>query len=325
VAYELSIVIPTLGRPAVLARVLDRLDAQTTAPERFEVVIVADAKERDLDALDRLAIGRRYTVRRLQARRPGASCARNEGWRAARSDLVLFLDDDILPEPQLVAEHLAWHRRHPEPEVGVLGHVRWADELRVTPFMRWLEDGIQFDFPNIEGIEAGWGRFYTANSSVKRALVERVGGFEEDALPYLYEDLDMGLRMHAHGFRLLYCRDAVGEHLQPMDLEYWKRRVQRIAVAERAFVRLHPEIPAYFYELFSSAAGDPRAKGRGARLARFVPRSVPVLGPRVWASADACFKQALAEPFLEAWDADEAREADGASAGQGRPVTGAFD
>src|SRR5204862_2528736 len=167
-----------------------RLDRQTAPPESFEVLVVADAKEEQPDALEDAAAGRGYAARVVRAGRPGASAARNAGWRAAAAPLVLFLDDDILPEPALVAEHLAWHRRHPEDEVGVLGQVRWADELRVTPFMRWLEHGIQFDYPNIEGTEAGWGRFYTANVSVKRALVERVGGFEEDALPFGYEDLD---------------------------------------------------------------------------------------------------------------------------------------
>jgi GT2 family glycosyltransferase len=296
-----SVVIPTLGRPALLRRVLDRLDAQSAPPGSFEVLVVADAKEERLDDLDRAVAGRRYAARRLTAPRPGASAARNAGWRAASAPVVLFIDDDILPEPALVAEHLDWHRRHSEEAVGVLGHVRWADELRVTPFMRWLEDGIQFDYPNIEGIEAGWGRFYTANASVKRALVERVGGFEEEALPFGYEDLDLALRMRDHGFRLLYNRAAAAEHLHPMDLEFWKRRVARIAVSERRFAALHPDIRPYFYELFSEAAAAPPARGRGARLARFVPRSAPFVGPRVWGSADAVYRQALAEPFLAAW------------------------
>ena len=300
----ISVVIPTLGRPGLLRRVLDRLDAQTAAPGSFEVVVVADAAEERLDEVDAAAAGRGYDARGLSGHRPGASAARNTGWRAARARLVLFLDDDVLPEPALVAEHLAWHRAHAEDEVGVLGHVRWADELRVTPFMRWLEHGIQFDYPNIVGVEAGWGRFYTANASVKRALVERAGGFEEDALPFGYEDLDLALRMHAHGFRLLYNRAAVAEHLHPMDLDFWKRRVARIAVSERQFVAMHPEIPPYFHDMFSKAAAAPPARGLGARLARFVPRRTPVIGARVWGSADAVFRQALAGPFLAAWRAD---------------------
>src|SRR3954452_8154751 len=198
---RISVVIPTLGRPGLLARVLDRLDAQTERD--FEVIVVADAAERALGEVDRAVAGR---ARRLQAARPGASAARNAGWRAAGAPLLLFLDDDILPAPGLVAEHVEWHRRRPEPEVGVLGHVRWADELEVTPFMRWLEHGIQFDYPGIQGTDAGWARFYTANASVKRELVEQAGGFEEQRLPFGYEDLDLALRMRDLGFRLLYNR-----------------------------------------------------------------------------------------------------------------------
>jgi hypothetical protein len=109
--------------------------------------------------------------------------------------------------------------------------------------------------------------------------------------------------MHADGFRLLYNRAAVAEHLHPMDIEMWMRRVARIAVSERAFVRMHPEVRPYFHDMFSQAARAAPARGRGARLARFVPQSVPVLGERVWRSADSVYRQALAPPFLEAWRA----------------------
>jgi GT2 family glycosyltransferase len=301
---DIAVVIPTLGRPAMVARVLDRLERQTAPAEAVQVLVVADAQERDLPALDRVVAGRPFETRRLQAARPGASAARNAGWRAASAPLVLFLDDDVLPEPQLVAEHLAWHRREPAEPVGVLGHVRWADGLRVTPFMRWLEHGIQFDYPAIEGVEAGWGRFYTANASVKRALVERVGGFDEERLPFGYEDLDLALRMHEQEqFRLLYNRAAVAEHLHEMDLGYWRRRVPRIARAERRFTELHPGFEPYFFKLFSQAAAAPPAKAPVARLARVLPRSTPVIGPLVWGSLNGVYLQALAPAFLEAWHA----------------------
>jgi GT2 family glycosyltransferase len=300
---RIAIVIPTLGRYELLGRVLDRLDRQTAPLESFEVLVVADAKEQHPEALEEVAGARTYAARVLQAERGGASAARNTGWRAATAPLVLFVDDDILPEPPLVAEHLDWHERHPGEEVGVLGHVRWADELKVTPFMRWLEYGIQFDYPNIDGIEAGWGRFYTANASVKRTLIERVDGFEEELLPFGYEDLDLALRMREHGFRLLYNRAALAEHVHPMDIDFWKRRASRIAISERQFVAMHPGFEPYFHAMFSQAAAAPPARGRGARLARIVPRSFPFLGPRVWGSADAVFRQTLAGPFLEAWEA----------------------
>lgn len=299
---ELSIVIPTLGRHETLSRVLDRL-ARQSSPACFEVLVVADAAEPDPGRLDRLAADRPYPLRRLAGSRPGASAARNAGIEAAAAALVLFLDDDVMPQSQLVAEHISRHADHPDEEVGVLGLVRWADELRVTPFMRWLERGVHFDFAGIDGEEAGWGRFYTANASLKRSMLERVGGFDEERLPFGYEDLDLAYRMHAHGFRLLFNPRAVGEHLHEMTLDSLRERAPRMAESERAFCAKHPEIPPYFLELFRAAASAPPAHGRLARLARFVPPGVPLLGPRVWGSVDARFKQALAPDFLRAWDA----------------------
>ena len=306
---SVSIVIPTLGRHGTLRRVLERLEVQTS-PAPFEVVVAPDAAEPEPARVDALLATRPYPTRRVTPARPGASAARNAGIGAASAPLVLFLDDDVMPGRRLVAEHLSWHERHPGGEVGVLGLVRWADELRVTPFMRWLERGIHFDFAGIGGEEAGWGRFYTANASVKRRMLERVGGFDEERLPFGYEDLDIGYRMHAHGFRLLFNPRAVAEHLHEMTLESLVARAPRMAASERAFCAKHPEIPPYFLELFRAAAAAPPARGRLAHLAPLVPPGAPVLGRRVWESVDARFRQALAPHFLRAWD-----EGPGASGG----------
>ena len=154
-------------------------------------------------------------------------------------------------------------------EVAVLGHVRWARELKVTNFMHWLDHGVQFDYPNIQGIDAGWGRFYTANVSVKRALLERVGGFDEERMPYLYEDIDWAYRANREGLRLLYDRDAVVEHLREVTTEDWLRRARLLARSEREFVRLHPEVAPFFYRLFSGALRNPRARGGGRHLIRW--------------------------------------------------------
>jgi GT2 family glycosyltransferase len=256
---RLSVVVPTLGNHERLRRVLDGYAAQTEGD--FELLVCADAAEPDPDAVADAIGGRPYPARVVRAELAGASANRNAGWRAAAAPLVAFCDNDTIPEPRWVAEHVAWHGEHPAEEVAVLGHVRWADGVDVTPFMRWLESGIQFDYPNIEGIEAGWGRLYSANVSLKRAFVERVGGFDEARFPYGYEDLDLGYRADKLGLRLLYNRAAVAQHLRSYDLAFYERRVRRIAFAERAFVRLHPDVPPFFFNLYSAALEAPPASG----------------------------------------------------------------
>lgn len=303
---ELSIVISTLGNYETLRRVLDGYSAQDAPAGSFEIVVVTDAADPEPASVERAIGEREYPVRRITGPTPGLSANRNAGWREASAPLVMFTDNDTIPVARVVSEHLSWHRRFPEEETGVLGRVRWHPELEVTTFMRWLDMGLQFDAESTDGIEAGWGRFYGANVSLKRAFVERVGDFDQEHFPYGYEDTDWSYRASKLGFRLLYNRDALVDHLRPMDLEFWKKRARRVAIAEHQFSQLHPELPPWWHGKFSEAMRMPPARGRAIPLARFVPRSVPWLGPRVWHAVDIAYKQALAPYFLAAWEEAEA-------------------
>jgi GT2 family glycosyltransferase len=321
-AGGLSVIVSTYGNYGGLRRVLDGYEAKSADTGDFEVLIVVDQADPDPDSAIEAVGARGFQARVLRGEIPGLSANRNAGWRAAATPLVMFTDNDTIPEPQLVAEHLAWHSREPAEEVAVLGHVRWAREVTVTPFMHWLDHGIQFDFPFIDGIEAGWGRFYGANVSAKRAFVERVGGFDEQRFPYGYEDLDFSYRANELGLRLLYNRHAVVEHLREYDLEFYKQRVRRIAFAEREFVRLHPDVPPFFFNLYSAALEGPPANGRGRFLIRRIRRTAPVIGPLVWNSADLYFRQELAPDFLEAW---AEAESDPSTEGPVAPMLGELE
>ena len=284
---RLSVVIPTLGRRReALARVVRAL------PDDVELIVAADAAAADVSA------------ETCRGARPGAAAARNAGWRAASTELILFLDDDVVPTAGLVDAHLA---RHGAREIAVLGHVRWAPELKVTPFMRWLERGPQFHFASIAGDEAGWGHFYTANVSIRREALEAVGGFDEEEFPFHYEDLDLARRLRdGPGLRLVYARDAVADHLHAVTLEEYAGRVAAIAPAERRFVARYPDVEPYFERLFREAAAIPAGRGWGARLAPIVPGRTPFLGPAVERRASLWYRQRLAPAFLEAWDASGA-------------------
>lgn len=296
----LSVVIATLDRHALLGRVLDRLERQDAGTDAFEVVIGADAAEPDLDAVARAAHGRPYRVRVVQAGTPGVSAARNRAWPEASTGVVLFIGDDMLPGRQLVRRHLEHHERDPRVESGLIGHVRWARELRMTPFMRWLDDGMQFDFDSIPGSDAGWWHFLAANGSLKKEQLDRVDGFDE-SFRFGYEEMDLASRMNEVGFTLRYDARAEVEHLHPPSIEGWRRRMRTVARAERQFLEKHPGFEPYFLPIFEAAAAKPPLRGRAIQVSRIVPRWVPRIGPRVWDSVDVWFAQQLAPAFLEAW------------------------
>lgn len=303
---RISVVIPTYRRHEALARTLDALEAQTLATGAFEVVVVDDPVDDDSGAVSAAARSETRTlrIRHLHRDARGVSAARNTGWRAAAAPIVLFLGDDILAAPDLLAEHLDWHGRRGGAMVGVLGHVRWADEIKTTPFMRWLEHGYQFNYPAIAGDRASWADLYTANVSIPRTALETVGGFDEVRFPFLYEDLDLGYRLDAAGFALLYNAQARAEHLHPTTIDDWRRRMAATATAERVWTRHRPEMPAYFRDRFADAAARPASRGRAARMLRWVGPGTPVLGPPVWRRADVHFRQQLAPSFLRRWEQD---------------------
>src|SRR3954471_8649284 len=299
---QLSVVLSTLGNYAVLERVLDGYDRQDAPPGSFEMLVVADLKEPDPTAVDRAIGERSFPVRRLTGHVAGLSANRNTGWRAARAPVVLFTDNDTIPVPALVSRHLAHHREHPESEVAVAGHVRWAKGLKVTPFMRWLDRGVQFDYASLRSDEGHWALLYGANCSIKVALLERVGGYDEERLPYLYEDIDFGYRAREHGLRVIYDRRAIVDHWRPMDLDVWKARAPMLAATEWQFCQLHPDVEPWFHTKFSDANRFPAAGTKARTLARFVPQWLPVVGPLVWDRADLQWRKEIAPIFLEAWE-----------------------
>lgn len=295
-------VLSTLGNHDGLRRVLDGYSAQTAAPDEFEVIVAVDIAEKDPAAVDAAMGSRAFRMRKISPTFPGLSANRNIGWRAAEAPIVLFTDNDTIPVPQLVAEHLASHREHPAEECAVVGNVRWSPEVEITTFMRWLDTGLQFNFTNLKPGAVPWGAFAGANSSLKLDFIRRIGDFDEERLPYLGEDTDFAYRGHKLGMQLFYNAKARVDHLRTMSFELVTRRVRRMAAAEFVLSTKHPELDPWWHAIFTNVLKSPPARGRGIRLARYVPRATPWLGPKVWSSADLAYKQALAPHYLEAWD-----------------------
>lgn len=305
---KLTVVLSTLGNYPVLKKVLDGYDRQDAPPGSFEVLVVCDRKEPEPESVD-AAIGERsYPVRRLTGHVGGLSANRNTGWQAARAPVVLFTDNDTIPVAQLVARHLLQHERHPEAHVAVAGHVRWAKGIKVTPFMRWLDEGVQFGYHAVAGEQGHWALLYGANSSIKRAFLERVGGYDEERLPYLYEDMDWGYRAREHGLEVVYDREAIVDHWRPMTVEVWRQRAPMLAATEHQFCLLHPDVEPWFHRMFSHAMSLPPAGTRARTLVNYVPRWVPFLGPRIWNAATLQWRQMIAPAFLEAWEKARAGE-----------------
>jgi GT2 family glycosyltransferase len=298
-AADLVVVIPTRERWEILSRTIDGLAAQTAAG--FETVISVDGTDQELPPWLR----QRQDVRVLMGDHGGPGVARNRAVEESQQPLVLFLGDDMVPSPTLVARHLERHAQSPLPQVAVLGHVAWHPEVARNRVARWLDwSGSQFEYEalaNQPGEEAGFGRFYSCNVSLKREMFIAAGGFDPDFV-FDYEDLDLGWRLHEQGMRLLYEPAAVAHHLHRVRWERVEQRYASRARAERLMMAKHDWFAPWFHDRIVRSTSE-------RQVSRLWPLIVDRVPPRprrvrIWVRerADRWYHQRLAPAFLDAWE-----------------------
>ncbi len=235
-----SVVIPTCGRPELLARCLHAVLAQQVQhgphgqqphdEAGFEIVVVddghSDATQRLVQALasDTPGIALRY-LRPAQGR--GPAVARNTGWRAARGDIVAFTDDDTIPMAGWLARGVAALQRSACSAL--------AGRVVVPPLDQPPTDHERMT----QGLERT--EFVTANAFVRRSALQQVGGFDERFTRAWREDSDLQFRLHAHAGPVGRVEDAVVVH--PVRPERWgvSLRQQKNAFFEALLYAKHPQ------------------------------------------------------------------------------------
>jgi glycosyltransferase involved in cell wall biosynthesis len=103
---SVSVVIPTRNRRMKISALLDRLLAD---PGDHEIVVVDDGSLDGTPAMLAEYSARDSRVRPVVGPSGGASAARLEGARSATGEILVLLDDDVMPEPGLVAAHAVHH------------------------------------------------------------------------------------------------------------------------------------------------------------------------------------------------------------------------
>lgn len=208
---DLSVVVPTYGRPDLLAGLLAGLANQTLAPERFEVVAVDDGSPTPIQQPTGALPFRTQLLRQSNA---GPGAARNLAFAHCTAPLALILNDDAVPAPDLLERHLEIHAGAPA-KTAVLGAFPFTAGSRQSPFVQLMaESDLLFDFGHLRhGEFHDWRFFWTCNLSLPLAALREVGGFDADRFREpLMEDVELGYRLGLRGWRVLYREDARCEH-----------------------------------------------------------------------------------------------------------------
>ncbi|WP_230461283.1 glycosyltransferase family 2 protein [Sphingobium sp. CAP-1] len=257
----ISIIIPSHNRRDLLRSLLDALVAQQPATPPFEVIIVAD-KCRDGTQAMVAAYDAPFPISLLEQPGVGPAHARNIGARQASADLLLFLDDDVIPTPGLVAAHAQAHDDGvdravlgpypPEPHISGQHFRILTQRWWNAHFNELAQPGHRFRYTDL----------LTGNLSMPRRVWDAVGGLDPQ-FARAREDLELGVRLMKAGIPFHYAPEALGWHHEYLttSLHGSFRRAKEEGRSDALMALKHPEMAAAI-----KAARQLRRKGRGTRI-----------------------------------------------------------
>jgi glucosyl-dolichyl phosphate glucuronosyltransferase len=231
-AVEMSVVVGTLNRSALLERAIRSLLGQRCAPGTLEIIVVDNGSSDDTGAVVQAAAAAEPRLRYIREPRLGLSFARNCGILHATGSVVAFLDDDSEAEPDWVERLMEIFRK--EPRVGAAGGktlVRWPDKQP-----DWVSGSLEGYYGKCDyGDQRRQLRFpeypFGSNMAIRRRLLLELGGFRTDLGArgnnlMAGEETDLFDRLGAQAVSVIYEPSAVVRHWAAPDriTRWWSLR-----------------------------------------------------------------------------------------------------
>jgi glycosyltransferase involved in cell wall biosynthesis len=238
---SLTIVIPTHNRVGKLMGELEALSHQTWPMAEVDVIVVADACLDDTVAqAQRFAATAPYPLRVLAHEARSLAMTRNLGAAHARGTVLLFVDDDILPDPGFVRAHMEAQA----PGRVVIGYSKPVPHPRPSWWQLsarlWWEDS--FTKMARPGHRYTCWDFFGGNTSMPVELFQAAGEFDGSFTGAGYEDYEFGYRLLQAGARFHFVRETLGHHRDETDLPRWLGRLRQEGWGAIKIGTKHPEL-----------------------------------------------------------------------------------
>lgn len=216
---KVSVILPTYNRLEQLRQVIAALEVQTFPAADFEVVVVSDGSTDGTDHYLHAVTTSFHFVPVTQANQ-GPAAARNHALLHSKGELVLFIDDDVVPTPRLIDEHVRTHEAHDKALV-VLGPMLTPPDFEMVPWVEWEQAMLVKQYRDMSAQR--WTptarQFYTGNASVPHSLLASTNGF--DTSFQRAEDVELAYRLAKQGARFVFNPAAIGYHYANRSFTSW--------------------------------------------------------------------------------------------------------
>lgn len=227
-----SIVIPTYNRRDILENTLNSLLNQSISFEQYEIIVVDDcSSDNTYDYMQNMCkLAHKLTYIRHN-NNEGRVQTRNDGIKASHGEIVIFLDDDNVPDYNFVEAHILCHSRHIGQSIAVMGNASYCDEIiRESNFARFLQsrylgfrsssDRMTIDYENLPS-----RCLATLNCSMRRSDLLAVGMFDNAFRYYGGEDGYMGYCLNQIGIKIVFEENARTLHYDDISILRYKNKI----------------------------------------------------------------------------------------------------
>lgn len=198
---KISVVVPTYQCPQLLLRCVDALLDQAFPKDEYEIIIVSDGPDVETrHAIEKLKVYRTGLIKFYSLpRRNGPAAARNYGWRMASGRLILFTNDDCIPDSKWLQSFWIAFLRTEGNKIAFTGKTSVPIPAVPTDYER-----------NIAQLETA--EFSAANCACTRAALMKVNGFDEQFTMAWRDDSDLQFRFIEHNIPIMPVASALVTH-----------------------------------------------------------------------------------------------------------------
>lgn len=317
-SLDLSVIIPTRDRPEALADALESIVSGSFPSMRYEVMVADNSPDRTAEPVVARFRGRLENLTYLPVGRPGLHEARHAGLAAARTEILVYADDDIVAGHDWLAAIAA---AFADPALSLVGGNNLPLYEAEPP--AWLKR--RWDQPG------PWGRcietlslldlgrserdippqyVFGCNFAVRKRIVQEAGGFNPDGLPadrirYRGDgESRVAAYVCASGGRARFVPGATVQHRVPLErmtaLYFDRRHFAEGVSASYALIRACGAVPGAAVRLRTECASLVRAIRHDVHLPALAARHL-----RWWAAWRHGFRyhqaEAAGDSALLAW------------------------
>jgi len=206
---KVSVVVPCYNSENTLEKCIDALKKQNYSGD-FEILMVDDGSKDSTSEI----IKKNKEIKYIFQKNSGPAKARNNGWKHANGDIVVFTDSDCVPEKDWLKEIIKPFDIN--DKIGAVGGAYNKTINSNSLLANLIGEEIKFRYLNFGKYTDAHGSYSLA---VKKEVLKKINGFNEFYPVATAEDWDLCYKIQSAGYKIYFNKNAKVGHHHPSNLK----------------------------------------------------------------------------------------------------------